>query len=70
MKATIEQIEFLIVEMKKAKTEHPKAKVYYDWEDSEIRITYPLPRDYGIFNKKDDPNHKKGDYYFEGENTI
>jgi hypothetical protein len=46
MKATIEQIEYCLMEMKKAQEEHPKANVYYDWEDSEIRITYPLPRDF------------------------
>lgn len=44
MKASIEQVEFLLREMQRAAHEHPKAKVYYDWEDSEIRITYPLPK--------------------------
>lgn len=46
MKATVEQIEYLINEMRKAENEHPKAKVYFDWEDNEIRITYPLPKNY------------------------
>ena len=46
MKASIEQIEYLIKEMYKTKAEHPKAKIYYDWEDNEIRITYPLPKDF------------------------
>lgn len=46
MKATTEQLEFLISQMKGAQNEHPKATVYYDWENSEIRITYPLPRDF------------------------
>lgn len=49
MKATIEQLEYLIGEMKKSQAEHPKAKVYFDWEDNEIRITYPLPIDLGDF---------------------
>ena len=46
MKTTIEQIEFLLKSMKSAQVEHPKAKIYYDWEDSEMRITYPLPKDF------------------------
>lgn len=46
MKATIEQLEFLIEKMREAEKEHPKAKVYYDWENSEIRITYPMPKDF------------------------
>lgn len=50
MKSDIEQMEYLIGEMRKAQNEHPKAKVYYDWEDHEIRITYQLPRDYNILN--------------------
>jgi len=54
MKASIEQMEFCVSEMKKAQAEHPKAKVYYDWEDSEIRITYPLPRDYQFSNPTQD----------------
>jgi len=41
----IEQMEFIIGEMKAAKNEHPKATIYYDWSDREIRITYPLPND-------------------------
>lgn len=54
MKATIEQIEFLIVEMKRAQAEHPKATIYYDWEDGELRITYPLPRDFYQFKSASD----------------
>ena len=50
-KTTVEQLEYLIKEMHHAQTEHPKAKVYYDWEDNEIRITYPLPLDYKNFTK-------------------
>lgn len=46
MNTTVEQMEYFIAEMKKAQNEYPKAKVYYDWENSEIRITYPLPKDY------------------------
>ena len=61
MKATIEQIEYLIVEMKKAKVEHPKAVIYYDWENSEIRITYPIPRDLLVFKTNDT---------FEDENPL
>ena len=53
MKATIEQMEYCFGEMKKAQNEHPKAKVYYDWEDSEIRITYPLSKDFQIFKTSD-----------------
>ena len=49
MKATIEQIEFLLGVMKSTQVEHPKAKVYYDWEDAEVRITYPLPADLRYF---------------------
>ena len=61
MKDNIEQIEYLLVEMKKAQTEHPKAKVYYDWEDHEIRITYPIPRDLMMFKTKDSPiNYEVG----------
>lgn len=52
-KATIEQMEYCIGEMKKVQNEHPKAKIYYDWENSEIRITYPLPKDFQIFKKSD-----------------
>jgi hypothetical protein len=53
MKTSIEQMVYLIEEMRKAKIAHPKAKVYYDWEDSEIRITYPLPKDF----YPDNPTH-------------
>lgn len=49
MKATAQQLEFLLGEMRHAQEEHPKANVYYDWEDNEIRITYPLPRDFDKF---------------------
>lgn len=59
MKNSIEQIEYLLVEMKKAQKEHPKAKVYYDWEDHEIRITYPLPRDFEIFKTEDNEFHDR-----------
>lgn len=45
MKATIEQLKFLVAEMEHTQKEHPKATIYYDWEDHELRITYPLPRD-------------------------
>lgn len=45
MKANIAQIEHLLHEMQSAQKEHPKATIYYDWEDNELRITYPLPRD-------------------------
>lgn len=45
MKATIYQLKYLIEEMEKAQNEHPKATIYYDWENNETRITYPLPRD-------------------------
>lgn len=46
MKLSIEQVEHYLEEMKRMQIEHPKAKVYYAVEDGEIRITYPLPRDY------------------------
>jgi hypothetical protein len=46
MKNDIKQLELVIAEMKKAQIEHPKATIYYDGEDNEIRITYPLPRDF------------------------
>lgn len=46
--------------MKKAQNEHPKAKIYYDWEDSEIRITYPLPKDFQIFKTSDSEFHERG----------
>lgn len=49
MKSTTEQLEFILGRMKIAQREHPKATIYYSWEDNEIRITYPLPRDLQIF---------------------
>ena len=49
MKATIEQLEYLISKMREYQTEHPKATIYYDWENCEIRITYPLPPDFMKF---------------------
>lgn len=49
MKANIEQLEFLIAQMRAMQIEHPKATVYYDWENREIRITYPLPHDFDKF---------------------
>lgn len=52
MKAGIEQMEYCVSEMKKAQAEHPKAKIYYDWEDNEIRITYPLPPDFEKFTQE------------------
>jgi hypothetical protein len=54
MKATIEKLEYFISEMKKLQVEHPKATIYYDWESNEIRITYPLPKDYEIFKTTSD----------------
>jgi len=51
MKANIEQLEYLVSEMKKIAAEHPKATIYYDWEGGEIRITYPLPRDFKILQE-------------------
>lgn len=45
-KLTIEQMEFILGEMRKYQAEHPKAKVYYYTKDGEVRITYPLPADY------------------------
>jgi len=54
MKATIEQLEYCINEMRRLQVEHPKATIYYDWENSEIRITYPLPKDFQIFKTTSD----------------
>lgn len=45
-KANIQQFEFLIGYMKSVQKEHPKATVYYDFESREVRITYPLPKDF------------------------
>ena len=59
-KATIQQIEFLLGIMKSAQAEHPKATIYYDWENTEMRITYPLPND---FNKIKDIKFQKGGKY-------
>lgn len=44
-KQSIEDLENIIASMKSAQTEHPKATVYYYWQDNEIRITYPIPKD-------------------------
>lgn len=46
-----EQIEMILKEMLQAEIEHPKARVYYSFEDNEVRITYPLPLDYERFTK-------------------
>lgn len=48
-KTTIEQLEIIIREMSKVKIEHPKAHIYYDWKEGNIRIIYPLPRDFYIY---------------------
>lgn len=52
MKATTEQLVYLVEEMKKVQAEHPKAHVYYDWEDHEVRITYPLPQDFKFHKER------------------
>lgn len=44
-KETIESVELILSEMKKMQSEHPKSKITYKFEDDEIYITYPLPRD-------------------------
>lgn len=43
---TIQELEILIVSMKEAQTEHPKAKVLFDMDTNEIKITYPFPKDF------------------------
>ena len=40
------ELEFILKEMKQVQKEHPKANVYYSWEDREIKIVYPLPKDF------------------------
>lgn len=47
-------MEYFVKEMKKYQDEHPKASIYYDSENSEIRITYPLPKDFQMFSTKDE----------------
>lgn len=54
MNITIQQMEYFVKEMKKYQDEHPKASIYYDSENSEIRITYPLPKDFQMFSTKDE----------------
>lgn len=49
MKIGIEQAEALLREMSRLQQEHPKARIYFDGE--EIRITYPLPKDFVGFGK-------------------
>lgn len=46
---TIENLEIILSEMKKIKDDHPKAKLYYDHDDNEIKIVYPLPSNLGNF---------------------
>lgn len=46
MKISIEQMEYFLMGMKNAQKEHPKAVIYFDFENKEIRITYPLPKDF------------------------
>ncbi len=43
--------------MRRLEAEHPKAKIYYAWEDGEIRITYPLPVDFDKFKANNSYNH-------------
>lgn len=50
-KVTKDEIEMILREMARAEVEHPKAKVYYSFEDNEVRITYPLPFDLREFTK-------------------
>ena len=42
---TVEQLEYIIEQMRKYKTGHPKANVTFDSSKGRINITYPLPRD-------------------------
>ena len=43
---TIEELEFLLREMRKLQNENPKAKILYDIERERIYITFPLPKDF------------------------
>lgn len=49
MKLTIEHLAVISGELEGAIREHPKAKCYFDTEANEIRVTYPLPQDFGKF---------------------
>ena len=43
----IEEIGYILKEMKSLEAQYPKAKVIYNLERQEILITFPLPIDYG-----------------------
>lgn len=42
----LEQLEYIVKEMKKIQAENPKANVLYDFSKNRINIIYPLPKDY------------------------
>lgn len=44
-KITKEELKTIIAGVERAEEEHPKATVYFDVEEHEIRISYPVPRD-------------------------
>lgn len=52
-KMKIENLEFILKRMKEAQEEHPKAIIYFDWETNEIRISYPLPKDFREFKERE-----------------
>lgn len=49
----IKAVSYILREMNRAKEEHPKATIYFDFEDNEVRITYPLPQNFKDFGPID-----------------
>lgn len=43
---TVEQLEYILGQMKTLQSEHPKANVIYNIEQNGVQIIYPLPKDY------------------------
>jgi len=46
MESNIKQLEFILNEMRAIQEEYPKARVYFDWQNKQIVISFPLSKDY------------------------
>jgi hypothetical protein len=44
--ANLEQLEYIIGQMRSLQEQYPKAKVVYDFEERRVLITFPLPEDF------------------------
>ena len=47
----LEQVAYILGQMKSLQAQHPKANVLYDTEQCRVNITYPLPKDYWEIKK-------------------